>query len=245
MPTKTHFQFQFRRAISIGDILTICSVLITAAALLYTWNKDQKLRKQEYADRIRHSAGTAIAKLERRRERAHNFYSDILPLFVDSADMFDKNRRFRDTYNFMYRGIVLAHAVSTSKIIDEQIEIAYVDFYSYDPTIKDLVATAVCQLKSADELNLQEFFDKAAELLADSANSPNDPQKADLNNNLRQACLNSDRILQEKMTSILNPLRASIIKFVGSTNDDIVDKIAPIPPVDEIFPSIEQCRSSL
>ena len=105
--------FQFRKTISIGDLITVGSVIIAALAVLMTWRQDQAMRKQAHADRIRNSAGTVIAKLERWRERYHYFYGDILPLLVQTTEAMQQHRNFDRATNLMYRGIVAAHTAAT------------------------------------------------------------------------------------------------------------------------------------
>lgn len=56
---------KLKSQISVGEILTVFVILLSAASLGYGWYKDRELRRREDAERIRQNAGTVTAKLER------------------------------------------------------------------------------------------------------------------------------------------------------------------------------------
>jgi uncharacterized membrane protein len=67
-----------KKEITVGDILTILTIVISLIGallgLLIASYKDRMLKRKEYADKIRHAAGSVIAKLE----SGENYHSDIL-----------------------------------------------------------------------------------------------------------------------------------------------------------------------
>jgi len=244
-------RIRFRAVLSIGDLLTACSIITALIAVLVAWSNDRGLRRHENADRIRHSAGTVIAKMERWKERSHSFYNDLLPLFADTAAGIMKHQQ-RTAANAvmyrMYREIVGAHALATSRIVDEQIEIAYVDLYGYDPKIKDLFAITICRLKQIDDSTLDNVYSWALKDLDDflqhksSTDINRDPK--DVNNNLRLTCLKFDKDLQDGMEAVIKPVRDAVSGFIGLQDEDIISRKGYIPSADNVFASIsgmEQC----
>jgi len=69
--------FRLKKEITLGDMLTPISVLLSAAALWFTWSHDADLKKQQYADQIRHSASVVTAKVERWSPLADRYFEDI------------------------------------------------------------------------------------------------------------------------------------------------------------------------
>jgi uncharacterized protein (UPF0218 family) len=73
--------------LKIGDFLTALSVLVALGGFLYLWVKDRRLRRREYADRIRRAAAETVAGLDRWRQLALSLYDTIQPLITDSDVM--------------------------------------------------------------------------------------------------------------------------------------------------------------
>jgi hypothetical protein len=243
-------RFKFKGELTVGDLLTVCSILVASFAVLAGWSKDRDLRTHENADRIRHSAGTVVAKLERWKERSHSFYNSLLPLLTDTASNIRKKRDRIAADSFMYRGIVEAHAGTLSAIIDEEIEIAYVDLYGYDPRIKNLFATAICRLKQIDSRMLDKFYGRAIKDLDDYLNNKQQPEKnrdpKDVDNNLRVTCNDTDLALQTKMDKVIMSVRTSISNFIRLSDEDIITRKKDIPSVDEVLvndPEFEDCSN--
>jgi hypothetical protein len=57
--------FVLKREITIGDILTFLSIIVSVVALLSVWFKEMQIRKKEKANKVRTAAAKTLAKLER------------------------------------------------------------------------------------------------------------------------------------------------------------------------------------
>jgi hypothetical protein len=186
--------------------------------------------------------------MERWKERSHSFYNDLLPLFADTAASVMEHRDRNAAHSLMYRGIVVAHAASTSRIIDEQIEIAYADLYGYDPGIRDLFATAILRLKQIDCATLDRLYGGALQDLEDFLYNQKPPEinkdPRDLNNNLRVTCLSFDKELQERMEDVIGPVRDSVSDFIRLSDEEIISGKGNIPSPKKVLgniPAAEEC----
>jgi hypothetical protein len=228
--------------ISVGEILTVFVILLSAAGLGYGWYKDRELRKHEDAERIRQNAGTVTAKLERWAVLSSRYYSDIQPLLVDSSLKLAEKHELHPANDILWRGLFEAQAKSSQRAIDEQVEVAYAGLYGYDPKIYDLFIAAVCQLKEKD----QDFADQARVeteniLIQDMLKQDTSAISEDLRT--KTASLHAS--LQSEMEKIIDPFRKQMIRLIQSSDDEIVDRKVGIPLPHEIFPEIRKGKCAV
>jgi len=228
--------------ISIGEILTVFVILLSAAGLGYSWYKDRELRKHEEAERVRQNAGTVTAKLERWAVLSSRYYSDIQPLLVDSSLKLAEKHELHPANDILWRGLFEAEARSSQRAIDEQVEIAYVGLYGYDPRIYDLFVAAVCQLKEKD----QDFADQAR--VETESILVQDMRKQDtsaISEDLRTKTASLQSNLQNEMNKTIDPFRKQMIKLIQSSDEDIVNRKTVISSPEDVFPDIKKgkCRT--
>jgi hypothetical protein len=92
--------------IKLSDLLTIGSVAVAAAALLGAWVKDRRLRKREYADKVRQASARALGALERWKEVSLSLFDQIQPLLTDADAMLVKEQDVVTTRDFLWRALV-------------------------------------------------------------------------------------------------------------------------------------------
>lgn len=95
--------FVLIREIKVGDLLTAGSVALGTLTLLYALIKDRKLRRREYADRIRRSAAETLSAIERWREIATRHFHDAQPVLTDADVMLVKDQDVIATRDFLWR----------------------------------------------------------------------------------------------------------------------------------------------
>src|ERR1700722_14341323 len=141
----------FKGELSIGDVLTSGSIIISAAGLIYSWHHDTALRAKEYADRIRRSTSVVAAKLDRWEELSDRYFEDIQPLFVAvSAQVAEKSSHLpakgsgdaaigliRDEANRkLFEGLMKAKGDASQRVLNEEIQMAYMELYGYVPQLQ-------------------------------------------------------------------------------------------------------------
>jgi hypothetical protein len=225
--------------VALKDILTAVSIIVSIVALLYAWYKDRLLKKKEYADRVRRAASLVTAKLERWRELALRFFEDIQPLITDADMMLTKEQDTIAARDFLWRGLVAAHAESSRRILDEQIEISYSELYGYDSRIRLLFSGTIQLLKQieASMYNKVLYATQANVLNLEKAKSQ--IYSAQLGNTLRDSCGNIALELETAMDNVLNPFREEIMKFIEASDSDIVNKRVDISSPDKVLPTFE------
>jgi hypothetical protein len=214
----------FKPEVSVGDILTVATILLSLVALLSTLYREQQLKRKEYADKIRHAAATIIAKLERWRELELRFYQEIQLVTIDTSLEFLKTKDKFATRDYLWREFVRTHTISSQRFSDEQIEIAYVDLYGYNLVVQELFVKAINQMKTIEE-------DMYVEVLRLTQNEilELDPVQhvysAEIGNNLRDACSRVATKHKKLMDAVVAEFRNEMMKIVGETRDSkIVNK---------------------
>ena len=210
--------------ISIGDLLTIVSIVVSVMALLISWRRHQELRKKEYADRIRRSAGTVVAKLHRWKDLTLRFYEDIQPLITE-ADMTQvKAQNFVAVRDFFWHGLGTAHSKSSQRILEEQIEIAYVDLYGYDPRIQVLFNEVLDRLKLIDHsiFTLVLYSTQSDILQLSTEEGPY--VSAQLGNKLRDTCYQLREECRHLMDDVIAPFSSEMIKLIEREDQSIFER---------------------
>lgn len=240
----------FDPEISIGNIITLSSVAVSVIALLIAWSKDRNLRKKEYSDRIRRSTGTVIAKLERWKEIAQNFFENIQPLITDADAMLirplpsdennvEKEKRCIDVRDFFWQQLVKARSDTLQKILDEQVEIAYIDLYGYDPRIQALFVGAILRIKLINSEIYGKLLEWTQRDTLNLANYNKPFHSAQLGNALRATCGIFSQIQSALIGDIINSFRGEMLKLIEAKDSRIVKRKIRIANVDEIFKSVQ------
>jgi hypothetical protein len=214
-------------------------ILFSAIAFTYTFYKDRMLRRKEYADRIRTSAGTIIAKLERWKSLSLRFFEDIGPLLTETDLNLAINRDFNRGRYDLWIGLEKARAISSQRIVDEQIEMAYKDLYGYDPNIENLFVRAVYELKNIDKDTYNrlraETQNEIFELEAKYGRNGNEIPAALLGNGLRMLCGIEEEKCETQMKKIIELFRKELLKLIIAKDKQIFEKEIEISNSEEIF----------
>src|SRR5262245_10610914 len=143
--------FRWNAEVKLSDLLTVGSILVAAAALLITWRKDRRLRKREYADKVRQASSRALGTLERWKELGRGFFDDLQPLITDADNRMVASQEPIETRDLFWRGVVEAHAQTSRAISQAALESEYVDLHAYEPSFFQVFRAATEKLRSAQE----------------------------------------------------------------------------------------------
>src|SRR5262249_34861017 len=150
---------EFDRSVKLGDVLTSVSILVACLTLVLTWLQERRLRRKEYADRIRRAAAETAVALERWKELALRFYEEIQPLITDADVRLLQEQDVVKVRDFLWRGLVAARAETCQQIHKEKIETAYVGLYGYHPDVQATYRAAVESLRRAEQRTYDEILE--------------------------------------------------------------------------------------
>jgi hypothetical protein len=229
--------FVLKPEVSIGDLLTIISIVISIIALLVAWSKDRELKRTEYADKIRQAAALVTAKLERWRELSLCFFDDIQPLITEADVALVKGQGVVNVRDSFWHELAHIRTTLLQRIIDEQIQIAYADLYGYDPRIRVLFSEAIRRLKLIDQsVYEQTLYLTQADVLG-LQSAPQPFNSAQLGNALRNTCyylaITCDRLFGESIA----PFNKEMLKLIEAKDHQIVERNVKILSVDKVYTS--------
>jgi hypothetical protein len=218
-------RISFDGTISTGDLLTVAAILVSLATLLSAWSRERKARSSDRANAVRTAATTTLAKLERWEELAIFFYEEIQPVFIDvskslSPKDFDRPRA-RDS---LWRGLTELRVKTHERILDEDIELAYVGLQVYDSRVYSAVATAVSRLREVEQEVFWRFLERDAQGAVLALQGPDDYEPAQLGNALRSAAAGAADALRRETSEALESIRAFLLETVALDDEELLGR---------------------
>lgn len=219
--------------ITFGNLLTAASVLLSAAALTYGWRKDRQFRRGEYADRIRRAAGLIAGKLDRWQTLALQFFDEVQPLLLDVEQAATQRQETAAARYALLRGLYEQRARTAQRIAAEQLDLAYIDLYGYDPRVHGLFLRAVSQMQRIGD----ESFDQMCELTwceiaAPSAACPGASPTA-VENGLRRQSAAIATAYERATDAVIAAFRTEILKLIVADDDQLLGRAVPLSSASE------------
>lgn len=222
------------RTVSVGDLLTVITILFTALELGYGWHKDRQLRRKEYADRIRRAAGTVVAKLERWPGLALRFFDYIQPLLVKVDNLAVQTQDAGAARDELWQGLYDQRAALPQRIADEKIEIAYIDLYGYVLGIQALYVQAMGRLKAIESQIFEQTRDRAQDAVLHHLKHHHKFAPVALGNELREHCAELAAEYEFEMKQEIEPFRTEIFRLITADDEAIFGGRVPLASADRV-----------
>lgn len=213
---------EFERKVNIGHMITVVSVIVSAMALLASWSQSRQLYTREQADRVRAAAGRTLAGLERRHDIALSLFQDLQPVFVKASEEFGSQFDRVAVRDLLWREANAARAAVERRLLDDNMQDAYVALYGYHPELRDLVRTSIQEMKSREDRAFDEFIEQLQVAILTFKADRATYQTAGLGNALRAVATRyreCGTMLEE--TSVA-PLERFLTNLVLSPDEDIL-----------------------
>ena len=215
-------KFTLKRQLDFGDILTSLSIILSGAALLISWQNDSRLRTKEYADRIRRSTSIVTAKVERWGELSERFYQDIQPTIVDVSEKIAETHNIQQANRMLYRGCMDAESKSSQRIVDEQLQVSYMELYGYVPELQPVFDKTIREIKDAEAKSHEELMDRLQEM-ARSRDIRALSTSPEIGNPMRFKITDSRKALAAKIQETTGPLRSKMLQLIQLSDDQLAD----------------------
>jgi hypothetical protein len=236
----------FDGTISIGDLLTVATVLLSLATLLYTWGRERKVRRTDRANAVRAAATSTLAKLERWEELALFFYEEAQPLFIDvsnalARDDFDLSHA-RDV---LWKGLTEYRVKSQQRILQEDIELAYVSLQVYDSKVYEAIHATIARLRELERQAFRQFLEHEAQDAVFRLEGARDGyEPAVLGNALRAVAGERADALRLSAAEALSPIRSFLLRTVSLDDDELLHRRVRRELIEHIPPVVNQARRS-
>jgi hypothetical protein len=214
--------------ITVGTLLTIASVLISALALTYGWRNDRRLRRKEYADRIRRAASVITAKLDRWQALVSRFFDDIQPLLLEVERTAAAGEDTAGARYALLRGLYEQRAVTAQRVAEEQIESAHIDLYGYDPRIHELFMGAINQLQEVNERAFGQLKDLVWREIAALPPAESSRHTVLQEDALRRESAEIASAYKRDSDPILDAFRNEVLKLIEADDNHILARDVPL-----------------
>jgi hypothetical protein len=227
------------KTVSIGDILTIFSILIAAFGAITAWRTEIETRQRTQAEAVRKAAAEVIAKTERRFEISEWIFEDIQPDIISATILAaskdlppgvsysldpkdDRVQRWhlRAARDFLYKQIADAHQRGRKRQLDEQLEMSYTGLYSYIPEARRFIQDATRSLRYADSQMMEALQANAERQILYFSGDTSDT--AGLGNCLRWAVETTKGKFDERSDAIVREVVGALSPILSATNDVIL-----------------------
>jgi hypothetical protein len=233
---------KLEKTIKVGEILTIITILISVAGVFITLSKDRYMREKEQADRIRNAAAKTSAMLERWQSLNLSFFDELQPDFVETSEILSKKHDAQEARDHLWKKINSCKANIAAKILDEHIEIAYMDLCVSLPDFQKLFEISLKKLELAKKKTIDSFLRETE----NNVISANDLEStAVLGTVLRQTAESHQSQLINKTNEILAPVQSTLTAVIKNPNDSTVlyDLSAQFPDLEKLPKSIDKAKN--
>jgi hypothetical protein len=210
------------RTVRMGDLLTSCSVLISAIGLIVTWTNETHSHRRQQADQIRNAAAVVLAKMDRWEEISFRAFSDLEPVSVEISRRFQNTSSPESVRDYAWTRIDAVAADTRSRQFEEQIEGAYVSLYGYDPKVRSQVRTTVQALDARQETMFADLEASSQRVILGADSRLAKAHPAILGDDLRRSMAAVRDRYRPEIEDGLATIRTSLERVATSTDDQLL-----------------------
>ena len=215
--------------VTVGDILTVLSVMVSVAALSYSWSQDRALERQRQANEVREAAANTMAKLERWKSVALSLFDLVQPHLVKTSELLARDLTREGvvtTRDTLYQWTLDSRLTTLALLRAEDIETAYVYLYGYDPRLQQELRGVLALLRHREavvfECLQRVMQDEVFVYMPEAARG--EYTTAQLGNALRNAVGQVQRMFAQDLDIALLPMERALGALVQRSDDELLDR---------------------
>lgn len=220
--------FVLASEVKVGDILTALSVLVATASLSYAYFKDRALRRRELADKIRRAAAEVLVASDRWVQLACRYFYDCQARLTDADAQLISTGDVTETRDVLWKASVDLESDVSHKLIAEKLEGAYIALYGYDPSIHELYAQSLSQLREIFTRAHVEHLTVTQRIVLRMEQVKAPYKSAHLGNLLREATGNSATCFKRDAFLALDRLRSQMLRIAQATDTEVINRTVVI-----------------
>lgn len=206
-----------------GDLVRAVSVLVSASGLMAValrWRID---RRRSEAVAIRAAAGRTVARLERWTQIATHQIDELHPAFVDADQESVEGTEPESIRDELWSKCFESRQQMRRRVLDEELELAYVDLYGYDQRIQAVYEACTSAVRTASEKAFELLTLGTQEIIVRGEGGR--PSSA-LGNELRKfaACVRS--AFSHDAAMIVGSLRSSMLDLAHASDTAVLSRTA-------------------
>jgi hypothetical protein len=217
---------RLERKVSVGDLLTVCSILVSAILVVSAWTIDRNLRRKEQADKVRAAAAATLVKLDRLEELSLSIFSKVDPAFVNTKESLQKDSKTKleqDTARHeLWKAILQAEVDVQQKILDDHVEGGYMGLYTYDPSAREEFDKVLTTLNNNQFHMYAALLTQTEKLVMDAVKGKRfDPDE--LYDNLGIEAIGIKNDYWESVDNTLRPVRTALTELTHKSDEELLN----------------------
>lgn len=216
--------FHIKPEITVGDILTLVTILITLYTLYSAWMQSKRLREKELATNIRNACANVLGKLERWRELNVALFENAQPLYVETSEMLEKNQNVIKTRDYLWKNLNATRNAIRHTVLEEKLESSYTDLYGYSPQLVDSFITVLSELKEVEKAVFSDFLEKTQQNVMDYQNKLGQYTSAMLGNELRELAAQCSETFEQNANTAIEPLKQKLTELLREPDQNIINR---------------------
>ena len=208
--------------INVSDILTSLTISISVVALIISWSKDRYLQKKEQAKQVRTAVAKILAKLDRWETLQISVFQELQPIFVETSEILSKDYNLIEARDYLWKRINLQRTIIAGKLLEEEIEITYVELFACFPTVRNLLLKTISELRVVEEELLNEFIESTQDDILAFTEKQESYNSAMLGNALRSTAFKYKSSLRKSIIQVMQPIRDLLHEVVGKSDRELL-----------------------
>lgn len=215
--------------VTIGNLITCISVLVSIIAICYAWIKERKLKIRTNANLIRNAAAKTLKGVERWKELTLSISYKCESYFVETSEMLSEKKIIEESElerarDFLWKRLMSIIEDNKNQILIGDLRNYYFDMFKYAPDIRQHYDTAVFNLEKAENEMIIDFIEINTQqtILNVNTHIQEEYYSAILGNQLRfvrNDCMDKYR---EALESSIKEIKEILIEIIKEPDEKLI-----------------------
>ncbi len=210
----------------VGPALTAASVLISAAALVWSWQQDRQNVIRSQAQELRTVIADTIAAFDRLESVSLLLFDEVQPDLVEASEKVatDLGLLPIPARDFLWRRINERKLQVLQSIVTSDIADRVARLYAYHPAAYTASRRAVERQRNVFQSTVDELLTLTQRNILGVASNRDNYRTADLGNELRGTTLTCEAYFRDESSKALAPIRAYLASLVAASDRTLLQR---------------------
>jgi len=155
---KLFQKMRFKREISVGELLTAISIIISLIGVLYTWNKNQNIAISNEATRMRELSIQAFSNIQQWQDEEYLFFNQVDVLIKQVSRTYAESNDRILTRDMFWEGVIQLRNELDSKIISKDLKTFHFQLLNKGIDQDSVFITTVALLEKLVQFNFEAYL---------------------------------------------------------------------------------------
>jgi hypothetical protein len=205
---------------NISTAIASAAVLVSVAALIYSWQQDRRTRVRIVTDAVRLGAAKMLTKMNRWQDLATWFYFEINPTLIEVAEKLSSGEARTTVRDWTWKALPAIRTDLLGRINDENLETVAPELCAYDVGALTHFMLLVAEMKATEKATFQHFMTRSEKVILEGECS----SVASMGNRLRERAELDRQRLADQLTNKSSKFTEYLTNVISSSDDAIMKK---------------------